>query len=66
MPEIGGWDGKTEQNHLKVPILPPLFQKTSVLIEKRKVLIDFLLEKISVPANFMSLQLIVPSECVSK
>ena len=40
--KLGGLDGKTEQKRLKVPILPPFFQKTTAFIEKRKTLIDFL------------------------
>ena len=43
--KIGGLDGKTEENPLKVPTLASFFQKTTVLIEKRKTLIDFLLQK---------------------
>ena len=31
----GSLNGKTEQNSLNVPTLPPLFQKTTVFIEKR-------------------------------
>ena len=33
-PKIGGLDGKTEQNRLKVPNLLPFFQKISAFIEK--------------------------------
>ena len=41
--KIGGLDGKTEKNRLKVLNLPTFFffQKTTVFIEKRKTLMDF-------------------------
>ena len=46
--KIGSLDGQTEQNRLKVLTLPPFFQKTTEFIEKRKTVINFLIEKISI------------------
>ena len=41
-PKTGGLDRETEQNRLKVSTLPHFLQKTTVFIEKRKTVIDFL------------------------
>ena len=42
-PKVGGLGRKTDQNHLKVTTLPPFFfQKTTVFVEKRKTLVDFM------------------------
>ena len=42
--KLGSLGEKTNQNHLKVPTLPPFcFQKTIAFIEKQKIIIDFLL-----------------------
>ena len=40
---IGSLDGKTEQNPLKMPTLPPFIKKITAFIGKLKTLIDFLL-----------------------
>ena len=45
MSEKGGLDGKTEQNRFKVFTLALFFQKNTVFIKKREILIDFLLSK---------------------
>ena len=57
--KIGSLDGKTEQSRLKVPIF---FQKSTEFIEKQKTVIDYLIEKISVPTNLMCWQWKVSSE----
>ena len=54
--KIRGLDGKTKQNRLKVPTLPPFFSKTTEFIGKRETVNDFLIVKISVPRNFMILR----------
>ena len=40
--KTGGFDGKTEQKRLKMPILSPFFEKTTVFVEKQKTLVDFM------------------------
>ena len=42
---IGSLNGKTEQNHLKMPTLPPFIQKITAFIGKLKTLIDFFIVK---------------------